>query len=124
MHWIGTSGSHARRARLRLVTTFPAGITEQMTAEEALAFTVAFLDTEPDDDALCSAALTIGEPLIDWHWKVIEEAFIAILAVRPGLRKMASCCDFDEAVPEAVRDRIYGYVRPEEDIGQGPRTDL
>ena len=95
-----------------------------MTLEEALAFAVAFLDTEPDDDALCSAALTIGEPLIDWHWKVTEEAFIAILAVRPGLRKMVSCCDFDDAVPEAVRDRIYGYVRPEEDIGQGPGTDL
>jgi hypothetical protein len=93
-----------------------------MTPEEALAFTVAFLDTEPDNHALCSAALTIWEPLIDWHWKVIEEAFIAIVAVRPGLRKMVSCCDFDEAVPEAVRDRIYAYVRPQEDIGHGPDT--
>lgn len=94
-----------------------------MTPDEALAFAVAFLDSEPDDDTLCLAALTIGEPLIDWHWKVIEEAFIAVLAVRPGLRKMVSCCVFDQSVPERVRERIYSYVRPEEDIGHSPATD-
>jgi hypothetical protein len=99
------------------VTEFPAGVTEDMTPDEALAFTVAFLDTSPDDDALCLAALTIGEPLIDWHWQTIEEAFVALLAERADLRKMVSCCAFDDAVPERVTDRLYSLVRPEDDIG-------
>lgn len=103
---------------------FPPGITEEMTPEEALAFTVTFLDMEPDDDALCMAALTIGEPLIDWHWQAVEEAFVALLAERQALRKMVSCCDFDESVPEGVRDRIHGFVRPEDDIGHQPAPGL
>ena len=84
---------------------------------------VAFLDTDPDDDTLCSAALTIGEPLIDWHWQVVLEDFVAILAARPEVRKIVTCCDFDPSVPEHVRDRIYASVRPEDDIGDGHTTD-
>ena len=103
-----------------MVTSFPTGIGQEMSAQEALSFTVAFLDSEPDDDTLCSAALTIGEPLIDWHWKVILEEFVTILAVRPELRRMVSCCDFDASVPERVRERIYGFVQPEDDIGSSP----
>jgi hypothetical protein len=100
------------------VVEFPAGITEEMTPVEALAFAVAFLDRSPDDDTLCMAALTIGEPLIDWHWEAIEEAFVALLTERADLRKMVSCCDFDDSVPERVRQRIYSHIRPEDQIGR------
>jgi hypothetical protein len=114
------------RARLVAVASFPRfpdPITEDMTPEEALAFTITFLDTEPDDDALCLAALTIGEPLIDWHWMAIEEAFVALLSERQSLRKIVSCCDFDQSVPEHVRARIYAFVGPEDDIGSQPASD-
>ena len=96
----------------------PNGITAEMTPEEALGFAVAFLDTQPDDDALCKAALTIGEPLVDWHWRVLEPKLVALLAERADLRKMVSCCDFDASVPESVRERLYGFVAPTEDIGR------
>jgi hypothetical protein len=101
---------------------FPDGIRQKMTPQEALAFTVAFLDRSPNDDTLCRAALTIGEPLIDWHWSVIEDEFVAILEKRMDLRKLVSCCDFDSSVPASVRKRIYGYVRTEDYIGDRPPT--
>jgi hypothetical protein len=93
------------------------GIICQMTPEQALAATLAFLDSSPDDQALCSAAVTIGEPLIDCHWQAIGEHFLALLAERSDLRKMLSCCDFDEAVPELLRERLYRFVRQEDDLG-------
>jgi hypothetical protein len=99
---------------------FPTGITQDMTPDEAVAFLVAFLDSEPDDDSLCAAALTMGEPLVDWHWRAVEDRFMTLLQDRPALRRMVSCCDFDESVPSLVRERLYSYVRPEDDIGHGP----
>jgi hypothetical protein len=36
---------------------------------------------------------------------------------------MVSCCDFDEAVPQRVRDRIYRHVRPEDDVGHQALPD-
>jgi hypothetical protein len=97
---------------------FPAGISADMTPVEALAFLVEFLDTQPSEHTLCSAALTIGEPLIDWHWRFILEPFLVLLAESPALRTMVSCCDFDSSVPEPVRDRIWSHVQPTQDIGQ------
>ncbi|MDQ3879374.1 MAG: hypothetical protein M3290_13660 [Actinomycetota bacterium] len=35
------------------------------------------------------------------------------------LRRALSCCDFDDAVPLEIRDRLYSYIRPEDDIGRG-----
>lgn len=96
---------------------FPAGITQDMTPDQAFALLIAFLDTEPVDDSLCAAALTIGEPLVDWHWRTVEDRLVALMEDRPDIRKMVSCCDFDESVPSPVRERLYSYVRPEDDIG-------
>src|SRR5437763_16904022 len=91
-----------------------------MTPRDALAFTVAFLDEAPDDDTLCAAALTIGEPLIDWHWRALEEELVELLRERAAFRKMVSCCDFDDSVPEEVRDRLHSFVSSEDDIGHKP----
>src|SRR5437016_5064603 len=91
-----------------------------MAPAEALAFLGRFLDGRPDDDTLCAAALTIVEPLIDWHWAVVEDDFVALMRERPELRKIVSCCDFDASVPEAVRERLYSFVRPEDDVGGQP----
>jgi len=91
-----------------------------MTPEQALSFLRSFLDSDPDDDTLCAAALTIGEPLIDWHWRAAEEDFVALMQERPASRKIVSCCDFDESVPESVRDRLYSFLRTEDDIGRQP----
>ena len=99
------------------------GVICEMTPEEALSATLAFLDSSPDDHALCMAALTIGEPLIDCHWQAIGEEFIAHLARRSDLRKMVSSCVFDEAVPELLRERLYSFVRPEDDIGHQPAAE-
>src|SRR4051812_35007526 len=33
---------------------------------------------------------------------------------------MVSCCDFDDSVPEELRDRFYSFVRPEDDVGSRP----
>lgn len=99
---------------------FPDGITEEMTASEALAFTVHFLDSGPDDSTLCRAALTIGEPLVDRHWEALVDQLIVLLGQRADLRKLVSCCDFDESVPVPVRERLYGLVGPDDDIGHRP----
>jgi hypothetical protein len=90
------------------------------TAQEALAFTVAFLETSPDDDTLCSAALTIGEPLIDLHWQEITTELLDLLRTRSEMRKMVSCCDLDDSVPLELRQQIYSFVEPHEDIGSRP----
>ena len=100
------------------MTDFPLGVTEDMTAEEALQFTIDFLGTSPDDSMLCAAALTIGEPLVDRHWEAIEQDFLTLLAQRADVRRMVSCCNFDDRVPELVRERFYSYVTPEDDIGR------
>ncbi len=71
---------------------FADGITAEMTPEAALEFLVVFLDSDPDDDELCAAALTIGEPLIDWHRSVVEERFIALLVEQPCERSCPAAC--------------------------------
>jgi hypothetical protein len=101
---------------------FPGGLWEEMSDQQALHFLLVFLDKRPDDDHLCRAALTIGEPLIDWHWETIGEEFIRLAIERADVRKLVSCCDFDESVPEAFRERLYKLVRPEEDIGHQPQA--
>src|SRR5439155_11383298 len=73
---------------------------------------------------LCAAALTIGEPLIDWHWRALEARLVDLLSERAEFRKMVSCCDFDESVPEELRDRFHSFVRPEEDVGHSPAEVL
>jgi hypothetical protein len=99
---------------------FPDGITEEMTASEALAFTLRFLDTDPDDTTLCRAALTICEPLVDWHWEPLMDQLVELLGQRADLRKMVSCCDFDNSVPTSVRERLKSLVGTEDDIGHQP----
>ena len=99
---------------------FPAGITSDMTAHEALAFTVAFLDGSPGDATLCLAALTIAEPLVDWHWQELEDQLVDLVAHRSNARKMMSCCMFDPSVPDRVINRLLSHVRSEEDIGRRP----
>jgi hypothetical protein len=91
-----------------------------MTDEQALAQLIIFLETGPDDDALCAAALTIVEPLIDWHWATALPAFEQLADRSDALRKSISCCDFDASVPEAVRSNLYSLVGPGEDIGHEP----
>lgn len=89
-----------------------------MSPDAAFDFLVAFLDSRPDNDLLCAAALTIGEPLVDWHWATIGSRLEELLATRADARKLVSCCDFD--APDEVCERLYAFVTPEDDIGHGP----
>ena len=55
----------------------PPYVTEEMTPDEAIEFVVGWLDTEPDDEMLELAAMTMLEPLVDWHWRTIERELLA-----------------------------------------------
>jgi len=88
-----------------------------MSPDAAFDFLLRFLDSSPDDDALCAAALTIGEPLVDWHWATIGSRLEELLERSSAARKLVSCCDFDERVPDAVRQRLYALVGSDDDIG-------
>ena len=98
---------------------FEGGLWEEMSDQQALAFLLAFLDRHPDDEALCRAALTIGEPLLEWHWQTIGEDVVELASARSDVRKLVSCCDFDDTVPEELRQRLYKLVREGEDLGAG-----
>ena len=96
---------------------FQNGLWEEMSDQQALHFLLVFLDRRPDDDQLCRAALTIGEPLLDWYWPTIGDDLVRLATERSDVRKLISCCDFDESVPAPLRERLYNLVRPEEDLG-------
>jgi hypothetical protein len=98
---------------------FPAGPSKDVDAEDALAWLMRFLDANPNDDALCSGALTIGEPIIDWHWERIGDDLVRLAEESAAFRKMLSCCDLDAATPDAFQARLYSLVRPEDNIGGG-----
>jgi hypothetical protein len=55
--------------------------------------------------------------LVEWHWEALGEEFIRLAGERQDLRKMLSCCDFDDSVPAAFRERLYNLVGPDDDLG-------
>ena len=78
------------------------------------------MDGDPTDDALCLLAVEAIEPLIDLYWVDVVDEFEAAVVQDSRLRKALSCCDFDTKVPPDVRERLYGHVRPQDDIGHQP----
>ncbi len=75
---------------------------------------------DPTDDDLCMLAVEVVEPLIDLYWAEVIEDFESAVLRDDRLRKALSCCDFDDAVPAEIRERLYRHVRPEDDIGRKP----
>lgn len=84
----------------------PPYVTQEMTPSEAIAHVLRWLDTSPTDEMLGLAALTQLEPLVDWHWEVIESDLLPLLAERSDLRTIVRGCMFDRSVPDEVVDRL------------------
>ncbi len=89
----------------------PPYVTRNMAPSEAIEFVVGWLDTEPDDEMLELAAMTMLEPLVDWHWRTIERELLALLAERADLRKVVRICWFDASTPDEVAERIYSAAQ-------------
>lgn len=89
------------------MSTVPPYVTEAMTPSEAIAHVLRWLDTSPSDEMLGRAALTQLEPLVDWHWKVVESDLLRLLAERADLRTIVRGCVFDPSVPDDVAERLY-----------------
>ena len=86
--------------------TFPPYVTREMSPDEAIAHVLRWLDTYPSDEMLGRAALTQLEPLVDWHWRVVEAELLRQLAARADLRAVVRECWFDASVPDEVVDRM------------------
>jgi hypothetical protein len=85
----------------------PPYLPRELDAEEALAFTLAYLDGRPSDDEIRMAALFIGEPLVDWHWLGISDQLVDLMRDRADLRRLIRSCMLDPSVPDAVQTRLY-----------------
>jgi hypothetical protein len=85
----------------------PPYVTREMSADEALAHVLRWLDTSPSDEMLGRAALTQLEPLVDWHWRALEDDLLGLLAERADLRVIVRDCVFDDSVPDEVAERLY-----------------
>ena len=49
-----------------------------MSATEAIEFALSWLDTSPDEEMLGRSALTQMEPLVDWHWRELEDYLLLL----------------------------------------------
>jgi hypothetical protein len=87
--------------------TVPPYVPREASAQEALAFVMAWLDSGPDEEMLRLAPLTQLEPLIDWHWETIADQLIELMHDRADLRQVVRGCMLDRAVPEAVQEALW-----------------
>jgi len=84
---------------------WPPPVTSDMTADEALEFVLAWLDTGPDAEMLSRSALTQMEPLVDWHGAQLEDRLLSLIATRADVRYVVRCCMFDDD-PDGVARRL------------------
>jgi hypothetical protein len=68
------------------------------------------------DHELCSAPLTIGEPIIDWNRERIGDDVVRLAEHSASFREMLSCWDPDVTPPD-FQARLP--IRPDESIGGG-----
>ena len=85
---------------------WPPYVTWGMTADEALEFVLAWLDTGPDEEMLGRSALTQMEPLVDWHGAELEERLLSLIATRADVRYVIRGCMFDDDA-DSVAERLY-----------------
>src|SRR5437868_13390461 len=68
-------------------------------------------------NGLASWPLRQSSPLIDLYWPEAIDTFDAMAVRDARLRRAVSGCEFADAVPEAIRQRLARLVRPEDDLG-------
>ena len=59
-------------------SVWPPYVTREMSATEAIEFALSWLDTSPDEEMLGRSALTQMEPLVDWHWRELEDYLLLL----------------------------------------------
>lgn len=50
------------------------------------------------------------EALVDEWWSVAAETIADEMKRRPRLKRVIAVCDFDQRVPDEIRDRLYGIA--------------
>lgn len=60
------------------------------------------------------------EALIDMHWPDVIDEVESAATASAALRRVISCCYFDDATPDSVQARLARLVGPDDDIGHLP----